>query len=229
MAEQIEVPAIGKVDRKYVYGAVALVAGIVGYAWWTRSRSEAAVVTTDPTTGSEDPATGGAYVNPRPVTSTVDQTGDAIDTNPEWTAAVTARLSTMFYDSQFIATTLGKYLSRQPLTTDEADLVRTAWAFEGKPPEGPDSFTLTNTGGNSSIPETYAAQAGQHLSAWVAAVNAAYPAAEMTEAKAKLLNPGAPIQLANAYGYITAANPANRPGGGTPVDVFGDSYPMRIR
>ncbi len=146
MADQIEVPAIGRVDRKYLYGAIALVVGIVGYAWWNRSRAEATTVV-DPATGSEDPATGGAYVNPRPVTSTVDQTGDVIDTNAEWTQAVTARLSTMFYDSQFIATTLGRYLGRQPLTADEADLIRTAWAFEGKPPDGPDSFTLSNTGG----------------------------------------------------------------------------------
>lgn len=148
MADTVELPGMGRVDRKYLYGAIALVAGIVGYAWWNRSRSEAAPVV-DPLTGSQDPATGGAYVNPRPVNSTIDQTADVIDTNAEWTQAVTERLSIMFYDSTFIATTIGKYLARQPLTTDEADLIRTAWAYEGKPPDGPDSFTLTNTGGNA--------------------------------------------------------------------------------
>lgn len=230
MAEGVDLPAIGRVDKKYMYAALALVVGIVGYAWWNRRASAAAdTPTVDPTTGSQDPASGGAYVNPRPVQSTIDQTSDTIDTNVEWTQAVTEKLSLMFYDATFIATTLGKYLARQPLTTDEADLVRTAWAFQGKPPEGPDSFTLSNTGGGTTIPETAQAKGGNPVDWWIDQQNAAYPGLGLTRSKLHMLNPAAPIALGNSFGFISPSNPVNRPGGGTPGEVFTADATIRIR
>jgi hypothetical protein len=152
MAEDVTVPGAGKVKRQWVYVAVLGAAGIVAYAWWKR-RNEAPPSTVDPQTGmdlsaSTDGNTG--FVNPHPVQSVIDTTGGAITTNPGWVAAVTEKLSSMF-ELDFIGNVLGKYLSNQPLTSDEASLVRTAWAYQGKPPEGPGTITLT---GGGSTPGT---------------------------------------------------------------------------
>lgn len=156
MAETVDVPAVGRVDKRYVYAGMALVAGIVGYAWWVRSR-QASAATADPLAiEPEQPQTGGAYSNPRPVTSTVDGTDPgAITTNTQWSARVTEKLGQLGYDSAFLSATIGAYLARQQLTADQGELIRTAWAYAGKPPEGPDTFTLkgTSTGGGGTTPD----------------------------------------------------------------------------
>lgn len=153
-AETVELPAIGRVEKRWVWVGGALIVGIVGYAYWQRSRQRAADNTDPLAIEPEQADTGGAYTNPRPVNSTVDGTDpDAITTNAQWTAKVTDRLSSLgIFDTAFIGATLGKYLSRIPLTPDEQDLVRTAWAYVGKPPEGPDNFTPKGSGPNDPTP-----------------------------------------------------------------------------
>lgn len=150
----VTLPAIGTVERKYVLAGGAVVAGIVAYAYWKhRSASSAANAASaiDPATGlpysAENQATTG-YVNPNPNadgSSTVSGTG-AITTDAQWTADVETKL-TGLYDATFLVNTLGKYLAGQALTSDEALLIRAAWAVSGHPP-GNQQIILTTTNPN---------------------------------------------------------------------------------
>lgn len=149
MAETVDVPKIGNVDKKWVWVAVAGAGTFVGIAWWRRyqaSKSAAAVI--DPATGSVG-NTG--FVNPNPVgpDSSVNQPPAAAANNQEWTQRVIADLGNIGLDASFVSAVIGKYLAGQVLTADEADIVRQAWAFEGKPPGGPN---FINTGGGGSTP-----------------------------------------------------------------------------
>lgn len=158
MAGTVKLPAIGEVPTKYAYAGVAVIVGIVGFAYYKRrqSASAASASTAAPDPNAVDPATGLTYAqeqaagsvgslgstgysNPNPNAvgySTVSGTG-AITTNMDWSAAVSSALGNLGYDPTFIASTIGKYLASQPLTADEAALIRVAWAYEGKPPSGP--------------------------------------------------------------------------------------------
>jgi len=151
----VDIPGVGPVERRYVIGGVAVAAGIAAFVWLRRRNASAADQTQgliDPLTGlpysSENQAPTG-YVNPNPVQSTVDSTTGTIKTNAEWTTDVIGKLGNIGMDASFVGTVLGKYLASQPLTLEEAAVVRTAWAFSGKPPQGPDNFTLS---GGSSTP-----------------------------------------------------------------------------
>jgi LysM repeat protein len=134
-ADEITLPAVGQVSKTWLYVGGAVVAGIVGYAYWKR-RQQSAVVGVDTTTGS----VGGSdsFQNPVPGASGSDVidtgTGGKPTTNDAWANAALEALGG-FYDGPFVVTTLGKYLSGQPLTQDEAQLVRSAWALVGHPPD----------------------------------------------------------------------------------------------
>ncbi len=56
----VKVPGIGQVEKKYVYIGGALVAGIVGYAYWSRARATASEDVADYTT-AEPSGTDSAY------------------------------------------------------------------------------------------------------------------------------------------------------------------------
>jgi hypothetical protein len=138
----VQLPWVGTVPRKGVAAGVATVAGIVGYAYWRR-RGSSGVAVVDPGVTSDATAAASpngdiGYTNPAPAGAVPDSTVlPAPTTNPEWTMRVTEDLETQGWDPTLIATVIGKYLSRAPLTTSEQVLVRAAWAYEGRPPESP--------------------------------------------------------------------------------------------
>lgn len=155
MAETIDVPKVGKVNKKWLYAGIAVTAGIVGFAWYRRSRV-GATASADIPMATDDSLAGlatnagstgsGGYTNPNPV-STVDTTGGtAAYTNTQWAADVTDKLGELGYEPGFVAAVLGKYLNSRPVTSDEAQLIQVAWAYKGKPPQGPPSFTLAGSG-----------------------------------------------------------------------------------
>jgi len=133
----VQLPAVGKVKREYLFAGGALIVGIVGYAWWAKSRSGASELAVTPEdVGATD------YVNPqtyRDSTQAVDATGKSpedIDTNAEWTQKAVELLASVGFDAMMVTTALGKYLNRQGLTTTEKGAVIAARGMVGDPPVG---------------------------------------------------------------------------------------------
>jgi hypothetical protein len=134
MAETVKLPVLGPVNRNWVYIGGALIVGIVGYAWWTRTRPSGAeeVLPEDIPQERQPPPT---------IVGTQDfDTGEVraiINTNAEWyTSAVEYLVSTGGFDFTFATITLGKFLARRELTEQEANLVQAAKGAVGEPPQG---------------------------------------------------------------------------------------------
>lgn len=143
MAEQVNVPAVGKVDRKWVLAGGAAVAGIVVYAYWRRSQAPAV----EP--GSEEQLEDAGYVpsdwSPDAFVGATAPGGETYDpqlplesvtTNAEWSQRVVDLLEGVGYERNKAAATVGKYLSGQPLDTTEKLIIQTALALLGNPPAG---------------------------------------------------------------------------------------------
>lgn len=135
MAETIKLPVIGPTKSAYVYAGGALIAGIVGYAWFTRSRSvppEGTILDEDiPQDRTPPPTVVGSEdfddENVRAI----------ISTNAEWyTAAVEYLVTTGGFDFAFTTIALGKFLMRQTVTEDEANVIQAAKGAVGEPPLG---------------------------------------------------------------------------------------------
>lgn len=143
MAETVELPAIGRVDRRWLWAGGAAVAAILVYAYWRNAQTGDDELVIDPSTGAA--GEGGAAPAPNAGGSVDASPGGSgtPTTNTEWTQAAITALVEVGYEPGHVATVLGKYLGKQPLTADEQDLVRTVWAIMGKPPEG--SFPLNPT------------------------------------------------------------------------------------
>jgi hypothetical protein len=144
MPEQVNVPGVGKTDRKWVLTGLAAVAGIVVYAYMRRARD------TGPAPGSDEQLDAAGYVpsdwSPdayvgatRPGGETYDPS-DVADTTPltnaEWSQRVVDLLEGVGIDRTKAAATIGKYLSGQPLDASEKLIVQTAIALLGNPPAG---------------------------------------------------------------------------------------------
>lgn len=89
--------------------------------------------------------TTGGYQNPAPITVSGAQGGGAgssPQTDEAWTQAVEADLTGIGYDPQTVATALAQYLASQPLTSAQITIIRTAWAYEGRPPQHPSLPTI---------------------------------------------------------------------------------------
>lgn len=141
MADTLKIPGIGDVKKEYVIGGGALVAGIVGYAYWRRARDQSSeeqqiVVAANDVIPATD------YVNPSPggsspvVVENNEGSPPVPRTNPEWTQRATDYLTQIGYDPIFIAEALGRFLTRQPLSDKQKDAVRAAVGAWGPPPEG---------------------------------------------------------------------------------------------
>lgn len=163
MAEDISVPTVGPVKKQYVVAAVVGIAGLVGYVYLkdrkaaSSSSSSTAAGAIDPnavdpntglTYGDELAAGASTYQNPNPgasgsgsVSSTSQPTSDQ-----EWATQVEQDPAMASYDPTFLGATLGKYLDRQALTSDEQTVVRTAWAYHGHPPGNEPIIPVTSGG-----------------------------------------------------------------------------------
>lgn len=149
-------------------GAVAV--GIVGYAYWSRSRS-VGTVEVDMTGGdpSIDPETGlpyydqygygvqGVGIYDPPTGSTI---GTGYGTAPQvvqttnnagWTQASVALLRAYGVEASVAAEALGRALAGEPLTPDQLNIFNTARALQGEPPDG---FPPVRMVGNGDVPPT---------------------------------------------------------------------------
>lgn len=147
----VKLPGIGPVKKVYVYVGVGAVGVLAAYLMWSRQQSAGDETPTDAELGEglTTPGAGsdvyqGANAGGAP---TADPDIDPMPTsNVEWTQQVLEYFN--WLEPGFVSSTVGKYLARVPLSGDEADFIRQAWAARGKPPEGPTNFTLTTDGNN---------------------------------------------------------------------------------
>jgi hypothetical protein len=140
MPENVNVPGMGKVDRKWLLAGGAAVAGIIVFTYWRNSQlpDEEA-----PEEGAEyapgDSWTPDAYIGATaPGGETYDPgiSDDGVTTNAEWSQRVVDLLEGVGYDRNKAAATVGKYLSGQPLDATEKLIIQTAIALLGNPPAG---------------------------------------------------------------------------------------------
>lgn len=140
---QVKLPVIGEVDQKWAIAGGALFVGIVGYAWW-RYRTSAADELAPAPTADELAPTGdefapGGQTTPGitfPPREEPDPDKLPPTSNDEWFRRGVAYMEGLAADSAHVATVLGKYLARQPVTTAEADIIRTVQGAIGRPPVG---------------------------------------------------------------------------------------------
>ena len=110
-------PLKGSPKKAWIIGG-ALALGVGVYVYWKKKQAP--------------PAAAGygygqyGYGGPPPP--------QPITTNGQWAAAVEMSLSQQGYNPLTISAALGKYLTGQTVTQDQADLISVALAFQGEPP-----------------------------------------------------------------------------------------------
>lgn len=165
VTDSIKVPGVGPAKKQTVYlvGGVVVVALAVGYY---RSKHQAPAATpaaaadqssgqvdqtgAGPYDGSGSGYSGGASWPSNPATPA------AYTTNAEWAQAAEDYLvNTVQESASAVGAALGKYLTGQPLTSDQVVLVQQAIAFANYPPVNgptghpPSYYTVTSGGGGS--------------------------------------------------------------------------------
>lgn len=141
----MNVPVVGTVNRRWVFIGAATVAVIVLYAYHRRARKTP--VTYDPSQGGVDLGTGG-YQNPAPTSprsGPVDE-GQEADDNETWSRKAVEALIGAGYNAQYAAIVIGKYLASVPLSEEELNTVRAAFALVGYPPDYIAPIPLPTTG-----------------------------------------------------------------------------------
>src|SRR5215831_14623294 len=95
--------------------------------------------------GYYDPNTG-AYISGTGAGAQVIGPG----TNASWAQQVEAYLQSVGYDPVAVAAAIGRYLTGQTLTADEAAIVAAAQGFYGNPPQGAPPISTTTPSGNGT-------------------------------------------------------------------------------
>jgi hypothetical protein len=207
LAENVNVPAVGKVDRKWVIAGLGGVAAIVIYAYWRRAQAPEE----DPAEEGDEYAAGDewspdAYIGatqPGGATYQPEETDTDVNTNAEWAQRVVDLLEGVGYDRNLAAATIGKYLAGQPLTTTEKILVQAAIGLLGNPPGGaipifslptPTTPTPTTPSGTKLATPRLSANAGDRRNtnyalSWTKVPGAAYYTLK------RELGPGSPTSL----------------------------------
>jgi hypothetical protein len=189
MAETVNVPGIGPARKPLVLGGLAVLAVILGIAWYRHSKNKAAAATDqglqqDP--NAIDPATGLTYgeeaagiasgtlagagtpygdtsgligydAQGQPIYADTVGYGPApsFTTNANWAQGAESYLvATTGADAGVVAAALGTYIAGQPLTDAQAQIVQSAIAFFGQPPQAgsngyPPSLKLSGQPGST--------------------------------------------------------------------------------
>lgn len=135
----VQVPAVGRVKKQYVIVGAAVVAGIVGYAYWRSANSAPADIPAyteaDVATEGITDTAGGAAGGSANSGGLVVDNSTTPDSDAEWSRQATELLGGSF-DTGALAVALGKYITRQPLNAAEQNMVRAAIGALGYPPGG---------------------------------------------------------------------------------------------
>jgi hypothetical protein len=157
MADDIDIPKVGKLPKKYVIPLAVGVVGFIGWRVW-QSRQEAAAADASPIAdgefGAVDTSIPGVIGAVSPTNaygadtgSTADESASSITTNAAWTAKARGELNGTYSDSDIVAA-LGNYLDGRPLSTLQQQIVRSAIAVAGREPVGTHSII---PGGDTAI------------------------------------------------------------------------------
>lgn len=222
MADDVNVPKVGKVNRKVMIPIVVAAAGFIGYRYWKARTSDGAGETVDP--GMEDPGTlpgvaGAVKPDNSYGLSDGSGTGTAVGggfrgtSNSAWTEYVTERLQQDGrWSYSVIAVALGNYLTARPTTTEQQSIVQAAIGIAGYPPVS--GYGLVS-GGNSAITVAPSGVVGTATSP--TSISVAFPA----------------VAGATTYnGYLNGGASASSTAAGSPV-VFtnltpGTSYVIQV-
>jgi len=162
MADLPELPK--KLNKPVVIGVI-LAGGLLVYVWWSH-RSSVDAATTDSADATIDPLTGLPYSAETGTDTGLNAatgSGDLGTSSPigsdsggivdqaGWTADVVTKLGEV-YNPDSIYQALGDYLAQSPLSSDEAAIVRAAWAASGKLAFLPQSYTLKTSGSTPGTP-----------------------------------------------------------------------------
>jgi hypothetical protein len=138
----VKVPGIGQVEKKYVYIGGALVAGFVGYAYWSKSRASAsedvADYTTEDTSGTDYAYDSGVdeYENPGGSQQPVDEDRFLAPANDqEWSRQAIEKLGDIGFDKATVSSAIGAYFDKKQLSSIQADIIRQAQAILGHAPQ----------------------------------------------------------------------------------------------
>jgi Fibronectin type III domain len=156
----MNVPGIGSVNSKWVWGGAAVTAGIVGYAYWRQNKA-AADVPVDPnadqsstdynvdqgtgygTVYGTDPY-GDGYTDGYPTSGYYPYPYATSPTPPppvsdqDWNSRVVEYLQELGTDGTTASLAISKYQLRECLTAQQADIVRQAIGRFGSPPQSTD-------------------------------------------------------------------------------------------
>ncbi|MER6059475.1 fibronectin type III domain-containing protein [Streptomyces albidoflavus] len=137
--KSVTLPGIGKVKRQHVLIGAALVAGIVGYAWWRNGQAGYEDV---PAYTDEDVQADGVTLTPGGAAGGSANSGGGSHndggvpaTDAEWVRAAVELVSSGF-DVGAVQAALGRYITRQPLDAQQESIVRAAIGALGYPPGG---------------------------------------------------------------------------------------------
>jgi hypothetical protein len=178
----IQIPGLGHTKKSTLYAVGVGVILVFGVAYYRSKKSAAAQAASVASAGTNqtDPATGYPYGSPEDAAALATQAnyyqstgsggggsyggspspsqGTGFVSNAAWAQAYEQyAVNNIQSDSNTVAAALGKYLTGQPLTPDQLNVVEQAIAFEGLPPISgtngyPPSYQLqqsTPTGGGS--------------------------------------------------------------------------------
>jgi hypothetical protein len=183
MADTISIAGKAIPKNAVLIGGAAAVSVII-YAYWKKSsggNSSNAAVTADPSAGI-DPSTGQPYADEfgagmnysgfgfnDPVTGATigaygTQTITQVTTNAQWAQAAQAYLVQQGYDPMKVSAAIGKVLSGQPITADEAAIWAAAVGYEGEPPMYVPPLNTSVPGGQNTG-TTIKAPSGLHVTA----------------------------------------------------------------
>lgn len=144
MAGTVDVPGLGAVDKRVLYGIGAATAAAIGYVYWRKSQAPPV----DPAALEYDEGGlldtgefgGGSAWSFAPTPNGdvgVDASAASIPrTNADWTKQAVEWLSSVGRDAGAAADALGKYLAGEKLSAEQVTMVQAAIGGVGQAPQG---------------------------------------------------------------------------------------------
>jgi hypothetical protein len=133
---QVNVPAVGRVKKTWVYVGLAAAGSIAAYSYWRRSQDTTAPAPGEGDISAADLTSPDAFVNPGGSTVIPDSSEQPPFTNADWFQRVLDLLEAAGVDRTLASQTLGKYLAGNPLNTAEKLIIQQAKGLLGPPPAG---------------------------------------------------------------------------------------------